>query len=190
MSGERKVRSFIAVVLPARLKSKLSDVVESLKEAKGRIKCVKPENAHLTLRFLGYPGESKLKEVEAVIERAAEGTRPFRISLEGVGVFPSRSRPRVIWVGVRTGARSLYSLQEKIEQGLNALGFVREKRPYHAHITLGRVKSLPADADLEGWLRLNADVEVGETEVSGVTLMESCLKREGPEYTVLRDVAF
>lgn len=188
MAQERKVRSFIAIALPDELESKLSNVVESLKEVNARIKCVSPENIHLTLRFLGYPEESKLKDIEQVMEEALKDIQPFEILLKGIGAFPNPGKPKVIWAGVETGAEEVCAMREKIEKGLNSNGIAREKRPYHAHLTIGRVKSLPQSGNLAEWLKSRRDFVIGTMKVFRVVLMESRLRKEGPEYFVLKSV--
>ncbi|MDP0498506.1 MAG: RNA 2',3'-cyclic phosphodiesterase [Verrucomicrobiota bacterium JB022] len=120
------------------------DVPEYVQEALLRLyidqknwQWVRPENMHLTLKFLGAtPGEL----AEEVIERmAGVAGRAFMLPVEEVGVFPSVQRPQVVWAGLGGGHPELFGLQKRIEDACFALGIQPEKRRYSPHLTLARV---------------------------------------------------
>ena len=107
----------------------------------------------------------------------------FSLTLSGVGAFPSPRRPRAIWLGVTEGAQALTALAERAEQAAVALGFAPEKRPFQAHLTLGRVKAPTAPPELVRALEGAHDAVVGQMRVGEVVLMQSELRRTGPIYT-------
>lgn len=149
---------------------------------------VRPEGIHLTLKFLGQVGEQGLQRVRRVLGEAAQAHRPFTLDLTSVGAFPDMRRPRVVWVGVEEREGELARLQAALERGLARLGFEAGRRPFHPHLTLGRVrKSATASqvarlgAALAGWRSHIA----GSFEVGAVTLFRSDLRPEGAVYTSL-----
>jgi 2'-5' RNA ligase len=151
------------------------------------VKWVRPENIHLSLKFLGDVDETREPELVAALQRAAGGRsepRPLTLQIAGFGVFPDYRRPRVLWVGV-TPDPGLELLQHGVEQAFAPLGFPTEGRAFRPHITLGRAardarprEFAGLDALLEG-LQFDATVTVSE-----VDLMQSTLKPDGPVYQV------
>jgi 2'-5' RNA ligase len=124
---------------------------------------------------------------EQVSDRVAEPwpIEAFDLELAGLGMFPPAGPPRVIWVGVARGAEALVALERVIQQRVGPLGFEPESRPFHPHLTLGRVRKpvRPRARDLV--CRDIATGTIGRCRVTEVVLYQSELSREGPTYTVL-----
>ncbi len=149
---------------------------------------VRPEAIHLTLKFLGQVGEQGLERVRRVIGDAARDHHPFTLELTTLGAFPDMQRPRVVWVGVEEPEGELARLQAALERGLRRLGFEAERRPFHPHLTLGRVRksATPAQvAKLGGALAGWRSGVAGSFQVDAVTLFRSDLHPEGAVYTSL-----
>jgi 2'-5' RNA ligase len=178
-----KIRTFIAVRIPADVRRRLAEVEAELKASGADVKWVPEENFHVTLKFLGYMEPDRLDVVKKAVESAIEGIGAFGVTLSGVGAFPKPSRPSVVWVGIGAGANELKALAEKAESALERAGFAREERPFSPHITIGRVKT-PGSLD-----RLRDAIEglreeyVGAFEVESVAVMKSDLRPTGPIYT-------
>src|SRR5207253_2036782 len=94
---------------------------------------------HVTVKFLGEVSDVHLDDVRAAVERAAAAARTFQMHLHGIGGFPNLRRPRVVWLGVEENV-GLHATQEHAEEQLTNLGYEREARPYHPHVTLGRAR--------------------------------------------------
>ncbi|MFQ5883156.1 MAG: RNA 2',3'-cyclic phosphodiesterase, partial [Candidatus Methylomirabilales bacterium] len=109
-------------------------------------------------------------------------------SLAGLGTFPPKGRPRVVWVGVEQGAEEVVKLQGRVEEVLLPLGFPREERPFHPHLTLGRVKGMRQLSPLLEYLRGGEIGEVGRMQVRCVDLMQSQLHPRGAIYTRVEGV--
>ena len=185
---ETPLRTFIAAVLADEIKQKLREVVENLKEIDADVKYVKPENAHLTLKFLGYVNESRLEDIKMALETTLKDTMPFEVSFSGISAFPSVNVPRVVWLGVKQGRETLHGVRDRLEENLSEIGIEKEGREYHSHLTVGRVKSGRGRNKLVSWLKSNSDLEIGSMAVSEIVLMRSILKKEGPEYSPLKVV--
>ncbi len=187
--SEKKIRTFISVVLSDEIKGKLGEVIESLRETDAGVRYVKPENAHLTLRFLGYVNESKVEDIKIALGTALQGIKPFDVSFLGIGAFPNVNVPKVVWAGIREGRETLHEIRDRLEENLSKIGIEKERRQYHSHLTVGRVKSERGRDKLVSWLKSNAELEIGSMKVSEIILMESMLKKEGPEYFPLKVVS-
>ena len=133
------MRLFIAIDLPDEWKAALEDMQKSIEWLGRGVKWTKPRGMHLTLKFLGDVPDEQINDVIAGLERACEGTAPFKMRMKGTGCFPSPNRPRVYWAGLN-GGKLLLALQERVEQEISPLGFPREKRDFTPHLTIARIK--------------------------------------------------
>jgi 2'-5' RNA ligase len=178
------LRAFIALPVPGDVRRHLGRLHESVPPAAGRITWVKPEAIHLTCLFLGdVPAERVVPMGEALREAVAE-IPAFETALGEVGAFPDFRRPRVVWIGLERGAEAAVALKERIEPALVPHGFTPEDRPYHPHITLGRVRTDGKVRELEHaaahWVLPFEHWMSGEA-----VLYRSELTRNGPVYTPL-----
>jgi RNA 2',3'-cyclic 3'-phosphodiesterase len=151
------------------------------------VKWVRPENIHLSLKFLGDVEETREPELRAALKRAA-GTatapRPLALQIAGFGVFPDYHRPHVLWAGV-TPDPGLELLQHGVEQAFAPLGFPTEARPFRPHVTLGRAAREARPRDFTGLEELLAGTGFDTTiTVAEVDLMQSTLQPTGPVYQV------
>ena len=180
------MRTFIAVELDDAIRSRLAEAQQQLRPVAGAsVKWVKPELIHLTLKFLGEIDEGQVADVAEAMALAAAGAGAFELSVAGLGAFPPRGAPRVVWAGVEPHP-ALTALVERLEEGLEILGFARERRPYSPHLTLGRVKDPRGASALRGRLEAGAAMSFGARRVDDLVLMQSVLTTAGPTYTPLR----
>lgn len=135
------VRAFIAVELEAKIQAQLEQIQDELKKSGADVKWVRPEGIHLTLKFLGSVSLELLEEIKKVLDRLVKTHKSFELDISQVGAFPTTGHPRVIWVGIGQGKDESIKLAQALEEGLIKLGFLREKRLFRPHLTLGRVRS-------------------------------------------------
>jgi 2'-5' RNA ligase len=183
-SPTKRIRAFVAANLPVAV---ISQVVETQSEIKDRARragmkvgWVPSSSMHLTLKFLAEIPEESVWAVRDVLRDRLLGRPPLMVRVRGAGAFPGRTNPRVLWVGIESADDGLTRLAADVESWLCDLGFSKETRPFHPHLTLGRVKQGAADV-LEGL----EDVDFGQCSISEVVLYQSVLRREGAEYTPL-----
>ncbi|MBI5167092.1 MAG: RNA 2',3'-cyclic phosphodiesterase [candidate division NC10 bacterium] len=179
------IRSFIAVNLTEGLRQPLSQLQEVLRAPAADVSWVRPENLHLTLKFLGEVSAKRLDTVKVVLQGIARTMPPFILSLSGLGAFPNSRAPRVVWVGIQDGALELQRLQEGLETALGLRGFPREGRSYTPHLTLGRVRSPRNREGLAECLSTLKAEYLGGMQVERVDLMRSDLSPKGAIYTIL-----
>lgn len=176
------VRAFIAIDLPPAVKAALADVAATLggRVPRGAVRWVRPEQMHLTLRFLGDTPVDRLPALAAALDAVTEGRAPFALRLTDVGCFPNARRPRVVWVGLGRAEKELAALVAGLEAALRPLGWPPEDKPFRAHLTLGRVKDERAAQGVD-WATAVPPLDV---PVTAVRLIESQLRPDGPVYTV------
>ena len=183
------VRAFIAVEISPRLKEKLHTETGSLRGALPRaiVRWVNVDNIHLTFKFLG---DTPLNELEALkgylTEEVAEQT-PFELTVGGIGVFASFSRPRVVWAGVGVDG-ALRSLHKSVETAASRMGREPERRPFSPHLTLGRVQRRISRADkdqIRDAVLSHERLDFGTMQVNSIHLFESKLKSTGAVYRSL-----
>lgn len=172
-------RLFVAVDVPDDLRDRVEqEVVEPLRPELPGAKWTRPEGRHLTLKFLGEVEEGRVSEIGEALEGAASGHAPFEAAFSEVGGFPNLGRPRVLWVGVGEGAEPMAELAGSVDEAMSGLGFDREKRRFHGHLTIARFKRPKKTGDLP-------EVPVPEDRfaVDEIVLFESHLHPKGARYT-------
>src|SRR5262245_46008068 len=132
-------RAFVAVLLDGTTRAAVAEEIERLRPLSKAVAWVPVENLHLTLKFLGEQTDARLAEATLAIDEAAATVRRFNLELLGVGGFPGMERPRILWVGMAEGALFLRTLQARVETILGQRAFSPDARPWHPHLTIGRV---------------------------------------------------
>jgi len=174
----------VALNLPDSIRRALWAATESLRDRNLPVSWVRPEGIHMTLKFLGDTDDERLPSLSAALHRAAAGTRPLPLALQGFGAFPDVARLRVLWVGVEAEP-ALELLQHALEREFATLGFPTEARPFRPHITLGRAKRDAKPAAFGGLEPTLEALQFSETVVvESVDLMSSTLGPRGATYDV------
>jgi len=181
------IRSFIAIELPAELKQYLTGLQAKLKaDNQPRIKWVKPEGIHLTLKFLGDVETSMLEPITRAMADATAGITPFKLGVQQPGAFPSLQRVQVVWVGLGGEVDKLKQLHKNLDINLTGLGFTAEQRQFKPHLTLARLGD-EASAEQRrqlGELISTTRLEAGQTiKVEGISLIKSQLTKAGAIYS-------
>ncbi|HHW14226.1 MAG TPA: RNA 2',3'-cyclic phosphodiesterase [Firmicutes bacterium] len=179
-----QLRVFIAVDLPSSLQGRLGSVAERLHGLPGDARWVSAAHLHLTLRFLGELEPASVELVKETVGRVASRHRPFSLALGGLGLFPERGAPNVVWVGVDAGRAELMALQRDLERELELSGFPPEDRPFTPHLTLARLRGAEPGAWREAAGRFGKDPLLSFV-VREVRVMRSDLTRRGPIYSTL-----
>lgn len=183
------MRLFVAVNLSAAERHAAYEAAAPLRAARLPVRWVAEDAVHVTLRFLGEVEEARVAPIRDALATAVRPVRAFDVGLGGVGAFPSLARPRVVWFGVERHP-ALELLAHDVEKALMTLDFEPELRPFHPHLTLGRVERSARPAAFGDLERLAAGIAYqGATVVASVDLMQSVLDARGASYTVLARAA-
>jgi RNA 2',3'-cyclic 3'-phosphodiesterase len=187
MSGkEESWRLFIAIELPAPLRRRITEHIDHLrrKVPDARASWIREANLHLTLKFLGDTQVSKVESVSCAVERAALTSPPFEISVGGCGAFPPRGNPRVLWIGIDPETSDLATLHKALEEECSRLGFEREQRAFHPHLTIARVRQ-PEGARELAERHVESGFAPEAVPIRDVCLIRSELRSEGSRYTII-----
>lgn len=180
----QKIRAFIALDISEEIRKELTLVQSQLKtKLKDGISWVKPENIHISLRFLGDIRQEDIIKINEIITSLAQETKSFEISLGELGVFANINNPRVIWVGIQKGKDTTKLLQRHLEEKLKTLGFEPERQTFHPHLTLTRIKYLKDKTVLEQCLRIISPDNRLSCLIDKIILFQSTLSPQGSIYT-------
>lgn len=142
------MRLFFAVHAGDAIAGQVKGIIEGSSIRRAPWRWILPENYHFTLKFLGDVESRMLPSLHEAAGSAAAATRPFRLTMGGIGGFPDLERPRVIYYGIDEGFDGLKDLAGRIEDECEKAGFEREKKRFRAHLTLARVKQLADESVL------------------------------------------
>ena len=185
-------RLFVAIFPPAHIVTSLRAAVAGLtKDIPARaIRWTRPEQVHLTLNFLGAIAVARIPEIGSALEAARHGHRQHKVRVAGLGCFPNRNRPRIIWAGLAGDLQPVENLKKAMDANFLACGCAGEDRPFHPHLTIGRVGELRAEGrrELGEALAREQGRDFGEWEVGKVDLMQSVLSPQGAVYGALQSI--
>ena len=182
------MRLFIALNLPEAVRALVFRAPEPLREKASGVRWSRPENLHLTIRFLGEVDAEVEENLSMGLDVVAGGAPRISIRFERFGAFPSPERPRVIWLGVEATSE-LRLLRERVQEQLASAGVPPDTRPFRPHVALGRVKSRDADIGwglIAGAARPDLSANVC---VETLDLVRSHLTQAGPRYEILHRAA-
>jgi len=180
------IRSFIAFdVNDEPVRKRMADMQSLLVRTRAHLKLVKPQNIHVTLRFLGNITPNMVEKIFEEMKRVQ--FTPFDVKINGLGAFPHLRYPRVVWAGITEGADQLRDIFSQLEPRLRNLGFAPNTKGFSPHLTVARVKSRRNKAELAKFVNENADCEFGTIKADCLKLKRSNLTPRGPIYSVLKE---
>ena len=172
----RDKRLFIAIDLP----SAVTDLLAQMNPHLPGVRWLAPAQIHLTVSFLGNVGpiaEETLREKLAAIRFTA-----FFMPVLGVGTFPMKGKPNVIWAGVGQGHPQLYHVYKRVQEAALGAGLQPDLRSWHPHITFARCRDVSAET-ARSFLKQHADFDAGMVRVDSFTLYSSIPGPLGSAYT-------
>jgi len=183
-----RIRAFIALDIPREVRNALQRLQEALRTAGVRARWVRPENVHLTVRFLGDVPAGAVSAITAALAGAAGGLTAPELLLGNLGVFPNLRRARVIWAGLGGEVETLKKVKQRVDAGLQAAdsrSFPVDGRPFRAHLTLGRFRGRVDGERLHAAMKKSAHFEPIPFTADVLVLYRSELKPRGAVYTPL-----
>jgi RNA 2',3'-cyclic 3'-phosphodiesterase len=182
-----KMRCFVALALPPPVRKLLVQVQEALRRADAHVKWVEEENLHLSLKFLGDLDEDSVDRLKGILSVEALRWPRMALTYEGIGTFPERGVPRVVWAGCAGDLETPAALAGAIERSAEQVGVPRERHPFAAHLTIGRVKSDRNVKRLMSAIENQRRVPLGRDDVREFVLYKSTLTDQGPLYERIAD---
>lgn len=188
MQTEEKIRTFVATKISSELEKELANFIEELRKIRREVKWVKPESVHLTLKFLGNIPPTNVVDVSKAVSSATREFSNFQLTTGEKGAFPSLKRPRIFWLGLaEENDQTLIPLRNRIEDELAQIGFEKEKRKFHPHLTVGRVHS-PKNIDEMTQKFMDYPFPEIRFNVDEILIMKSQLTPRGAIYSVQKAV--
>lgn len=169
----------------AAIRNQLTRAQTLLVQTNADVKLVEIENIHVTMRFLGNINVDTVERIFGEIKKIQ--FTPFNVQLKGLGVFPSLSCPRVVWVGITDGADQLRAVFGQLEPKIRELGFAPDNKGFRPHLTIARVRSGKNKAHLAEFINKNLDFEFGFFKAECLRLKRSVLSPKGPTYSTLKE---
>ena len=187
------MRLFVALEIPTEVRDSFAALIKELRAAdssfsKNRARWVRPENLHVTLKFIGHVDAGKVDGIHAALAEVHSGS-PVELRFRGLGFFPNGKRPKVLWVGIEASP-NLGPLASEIEARLGKLGILGETREFAPHLTLARFDPPGISEGLSTIVQENVAREFGAVRTGEFHLFESKTKPTGAEYTRLASFPF
>ena len=180
------IRSFIAFdINNAQVIERLTEAQNMLAKTGADLTLVKPQNIHITLRFLGDVTPSMAEKVSQEMRNVTFKT--FDVEIKGLGAFPNTKYARVVWAGIQQGAEELNRIFSQLEPRLRSLGFTPDPKGFSAHLTIARVKSGRNKAELAQCVNGLVAFEFGKVRAECLRLKKSVLTPQGPIYSTLSE---
>ena len=183
------LRLFVAIAIPEPVRNAMARVQRELQALAPphAVRWTKPEQFHLTLRFLGDVAAARVEELKAAVGAVCANAPPLRLRAREIGFFPNARSPRVIWLGIHDEERLLTGFQSRIEAAVGAFTGGRSEDPFTGHATLGRVKDLkrPDAGKLAAYAQQTGNAVLGEWTASEVEIIRSELSASGARHAPL-----
>ncbi|MBN1166691.1 MAG: RNA 2',3'-cyclic phosphodiesterase [Methanospirillaceae archaeon] len=183
-NGDEVVRAFIALPLPSEIQQQIALAGEELKRSRAQIRRVAPHLMHITLKFLGEISSDQTGQITAALQTIS--SHPFRIEIGPIRGNKKRD-PRVIWTVVSDEGQCR-DLADQVDQLLEPLGFLPEKRAFQPHITVARVRE--QHPDLNQIIASLPQTRFCFCTIDRCILFRSDLHQDGPVYSELAGVRF
>ncbi|MDB5055545.1 MAG: 2-5 ligase [Bacilli bacterium] len=184
-------RLFVAVPIDPSLRVIIAIQCKELQQKYPFQKWTDPEDYHITLKFLGETPSEKVEAIQEVLLAVSQTTVPFLLNVKGWGTFGRTAAPSILWAGIGGEVELLTRLQRQVEEALVPLGYIKEDRPFHPHLTLARKYLGKSSLEAAGLQQQLAQLEGSliQWSVNHMVLYQSHLKRK-PMYEPLSTFQF
>jgi 2'-5' RNA ligase len=182
------VRLFVALEIPAAVRENFAKFLQQLREVDAKPRWIRPENLHITLRFIGEVESGQVERIRGELAKV-RSTGLVRLEFHGLGFFPHEKKPRVFWAAMAASA-NLAQLAADVDAAVEKAGVSGEQRPFSPHLTLARFSEPRLSSDLSTAVESKAGLEFGALETSEFHLYESKLTPKGSEYSKLATFRF
>lgn len=182
--SERLIRTFVSVSVPKEIVN-IQSMLKSTVEPKGvKVRWVTNGKMHLTLKFIGNTTQGSVDNLNEALFNVVKSAKVINLSISGTGAFPVKGRPNVLWLGIKGDIDELKQLTVNINNSLEPLGFITEKRDFLPHVTIARIKSnqkkIPNISNY-----LNTTFTELPMKIVKISLMQSESFSKGTFYTIL-----
>jgi len=189
MSADGKQRLFIAIPIPAEIRDALAGVQEELQQVltSRQASWIRPDNLHLTIRFLGDVADQHVQALQAPLHEVARASSGMALACERLGCFPDLRFPRVLWAWVHDEADHLVALVRRIDGAVAEMATHRMEERFVGHVTLARLRQIRRSnvEPLAGYVNAAVARKFGAWRAGRFDLVRSELSAQGSRYTIL-----
>jgi RNA 2',3'-cyclic 3'-phosphodiesterase len=182
------VRLFVALDLPDQVRHSIAELIAKLQPKSRAARWIKPENLHITLKFIGHVGNEKLSPIQTAL-LSIRIAQSVELHFRGMGFFPNEHHPRAFWCGIASSP-NLADLATDIDRALVPLGIEAETRPFTPHLTLARFKSDEGIREVVHTATDMKSTDFGAAIETNFHLYESLLKSTGAQYNRVASFPF
>jgi 2'-5' RNA ligase len=187
-----RYRLFVAIALPEAVKRAIERTQDELRTAlpSASVRWTRPEQFHLTMRFLGGVEVQQVDRLNEAVRRACGGSGDLQLRAARIGVFPGMRRPRVVWTGVDDRDGRLMALQRTIEAATAPFTDEPPQEAFTGHITLARCRDINRTeaSKLSALVDRMAGRSFGEWTATSVDVMRSVTAPTGARYTTVAEI--
>jgi 2'-5' RNA ligase len=183
------MRCFLAIELPRETRDRLAALQRRLSVLDRDVRWTKVDQIHLTVKFLGEVPDADVGQMCSSAATVARDYPPFDIQVSGTGCFPPRGPARIVWAGLASLPQPLIDCHKAFERAFAELGIPPETRPFHPHLTIGRVRDPRGSHKIRPVLEPESQFDGGHFIVEELVMFQSVLHPSGPTYTVLSHAA-
>ncbi|MFH1061297.1 MAG: RNA 2',3'-cyclic phosphodiesterase [Candidatus Omnitrophota bacterium] len=184
---QKEIRAFIALEISSELQEELKEIQKQLMQLPGEIAWIRPENLHISIRFLGDITQEQVNIIVQINEKIAKKLKSFPISLSVLGVFPYISDPHILWAGIGSGYSQVTQINTLVSNELSSMKLKYEDKHFHPHITLARIKSIKNKSELAEMID-KIKLRIASEEISKLILYKSETTPKGAIYTKISEV--
>ncbi|OIP01679.1 MAG: 2'-5' RNA ligase [Bacteroidetes bacterium CG2_30_33_31] len=152
-----------------------------------KIAWIKPENMHLTIKYIGSMPSEKIENMINLMEESLDKRKSFLLEFDKIGIFGSSYNPRVIWIGFKE-CHILNEIAENIKSNFVKLGISYDRQNFVPHITIGRINKIESKQYFQKVISDNRQINCSPVLVNKIILYESILQKNGPEYQILKTI--
>lgn len=181
------MRVFIGIDLDEAARADIEKFLKPFKKIGTPIRWTKPENVHLTLKFIGEVPEEKYTRIEQALTTNDFNIGAFDLELVGCGKFGRGSDLNIFWIGAKKN-EPIERLYQGIEAVLQKIGIPKEKRAFTPHLTVGRNKKRFNFKPIFELIEEKAATPIAGLRVSAFQVFKSDLYSSGPVYTILKEI--
>jgi len=182
-----KTRTFIAFETPLSVRQKIIPLQTELQRSHADVRWESPDKFHITIKFLGEVDDRRLPEIIALVGSVVQSHTCFNVVYAGLGAFPDTRHPKVVWIGCENPDGTLIRLKDDLDRELATKGFEIERRAFHPHLTLGRVKGPEGMSHLTPMIE-NLTFEPQSIQINEIVVMKSRLQPQGSVYRVMKNI--
>ncbi|WP_041273002.1 RNA 2',3'-cyclic phosphodiesterase [Desulforapulum autotrophicum] len=190
MDNHTPRRLFVALSLPRAVVDFLEQMQKSLKNRGFKASWSRMEAMHLTLKFIGETPTENLESIIRAVQTTAAAHHRFKLKVQGVGVFPSTRKARVLWAGAGWENRDLSEIYQVLESNLGQAGIPLSKKRFFPHFTLARFRKAVDHQQIADVMDAFGNHSSASFECRSIDLVQSVLKSSGAVHTLVARADF